>query len=184
MSAVDDILEQLPVNDIAAQLGVTPEQAEAATRQALPALLGGMAANAEDPGGADSIAEALEQHPPLRGTVDLSGVDTDDGHRIVRHVFGDSRDEVADRLAGTSQAAGLSGDLMKRLLAILAPVVLSYLAGRLTSRSGSGERGGGLVVTVLEEVLKGTTSGSTGSAGGVGGILGDVLGGLLGGGRR
>lgn len=184
MNAVDDILEQLPVKDIAAELGVTPAQAEAAARQALPALLGGLAANAEDPGGADSIAGALGQHAPLRGTVDLSGVDTGDGDKIVRHVFGDNRDEVAERLAGTSQAAGLSGDLMKRLLAILAPIVLSYLAGRLTSRSGSSEGGGGLVSTVLEEVLRGTTPGSTGSPSGLGEILGDVLGGLLGRGRR
>lgn len=184
MSAVDDILDRLPVDDIAAELGVTPEQAEAAARQALPALLGGMAANAEDPSGADSLADALDQHDPLRGKVDLGGVDTADGDKIVKHVFGDSRDEVAARLAGTSQAAGLDSDLVKRLLAILAPIVLSYLAGRITDRSGSSEGGGGLVVTILEEVLGGTSPGETGSSRGVGEILGDVLGGLLGGGRR
>ena len=43
--------------------GVDEATAEQATRQAIPALLGGMQANAEDPAGAMSLAGALGDHP-------------------------------------------------------------------------------------------------------------------------
>ena len=49
MSAVDDILADIPMDQLAAQLGVDEATAEQATRQAIPALLGGMQANAEIP---------------------------------------------------------------------------------------------------------------------------------------
>ena len=55
MSAVEDILSQIPLNQLAGQLGVNEQEAEQAARTALPALLGGIQANTEDPGGASSI---------------------------------------------------------------------------------------------------------------------------------
>lgn len=184
MSDVDDLLGQLPFDQIADQLGVTPDQARAASAQALPALLHGLAANADDEAGAASIGEALGQHAPLRGTADLSGVDTADGARIVGHVFGDNTDAVVQQLAGAQQAAGLSPDLTRRLLSILAPIVLSYLAGKI------GGKAGGIGATVLQEILKGSLGGGkdsdkgSGKGGSAGDILGDLLGGLLGRGRR
>lgn len=183
MSDVDDLLGQLPIDQIADELGVTPDQARAASAQALPALFRGLAANADDEAGAASIGEALGQHAPLRGTADLGQVDTADGAKIVGHVFGDNADAVVSQLAGTQQAAGLSPDLTRKLLSILAPIVLSYLAGKL------GGKAGGIGATILQEVLKGTLGGggkSSGSdkGGSAGDILGDLLGGLLGRGRR
>ncbi|MEV5003092.1 DUF937 domain-containing protein [Nocardioides sp. LML1-1-1.1] len=179
MSDLDDLLAQLPFDQIADQLGVSPDQARAASAQALPALLHGLAANAEDDAGASSIEQALGQHAPLRGTVDLGQVDTGDGEKIVGHVFGGNTDAVVDQLAGAPQAAGLSPDLTRKLLALLAPLVLSYLTGKI------GAKGGGIGATILQEVLKGALGGDKGgkSSGG-GNILGDLLGGLLGGGRR
>lgn len=180
MSDIDDLLAQLPFDQIADQLGVSPDQARAASAQALPALLHGLAANAEDEAGAASIERALGQHTPLRGTVDLGQVDAGDGEKIVGHVFGSNTDAVVDQLAGAPQAAGLSPDLTRKLLALLAPLVLSYLTGKI------GAKAGGIGATILQEVLKGALGGGQGggkSSGG-GNILGDLLGGLLGGGRR
>jgi hypothetical protein len=178
MSDVDDLLGQLPFDQIADQLGVTPEQARTASAQALPALLHGLAANAEDDAGAGSIGEALDQHPPLVGTADLGRVDTGDGAKIVGHVFGDNEDAVVKQLAGAPQAAGLSPDLTRKLLTLLAPIVLSYLAGKV------GGKAGGIGATILQEILKSTLGGGKGDGGGAGDILGDLLGGLLGRGRR
>ncbi|NYI47050.1 hypothetical protein BJ993_004130 [Nocardioides aromaticivorans] len=183
MSDVDDLLGQLPFDQIADELGVTPDQARAASAQALPALLHGLAANADDEAGAASIGEALGQHAPLQGTADLGRVDTADGAKIVGHVFGDNADAVVDQLAGTQQAAGLSPDLTRKLLSILAPIVLSYLAGKLTGKLGG--KAGGIGATVLQEILKGSLGGGSADKGGsAGDILGDLLGGLLGRGRR
>lgn len=203
MSAVDDIIGQIPMADLAGRLGVDEATAEKAARQALPALLGGMRANAADPAGAASLGAAVERHPAslVEGGVDLDEVDTADGEKIVRHVFGDRTDDVTGRLedaaplrgAATLGAGGLGaaplggsgglggGGLVARLLPILAPIVMSYLARRMGGQDrqggGSGPSGGG-----LDQIL-GDLLGGAGGGGGLGG-LGGLLDGLLGGGRR
>jgi hypothetical protein len=179
VSAVDDILSQIPLGQLADQLGVDQGTAEQAARQALPALLGGMEANAQDPAGAQSLAGALGAHSPalVEGGVNLDEVDTDDGDKIVGHVFGDNRGEVVNRLGATGSGGG-GQDLIGKLLPILAPIVLSYLAGRL---GGGGGKTSAVSAGGLGDILGGLLGG--GGKGGGGGI-GDLLGGLLGGGRR
>ena len=190
MTAVDDILSRIPLADLAARLGVDEGTAEQATRQALPALLSGIQANAADPRGAESFAEAVGQHDNdlAEGGVDLNGVDEDDGDRIVGHVFGEQRGQVVQQLGGVGGLGGAGGgqgggqDLIARLLPILAPIVMSYLARRLTGGGDQapGDQGG--LGGMLGSVLGGM--GGAGGQGAAGSIVNDVLGGLLGGGRR
>ena len=187
MSTIDDLLAQIPMDQLARQLGVPRDEAEKLTRQALPALVGGMEANAQDPRGATSLAQALRQHDNdlLDGGVDLDQVDVDDGHKIVLNVFGDNKDKVINRLGSGSGSVKDSKDsLMSKLLPMLAPIVMAYWAKRMTGGSKSGTTGkadksdglpGG-----LGELLGGLLGGGSGGSGG----LGDLLGGLLGGGKR
>ncbi|WP_181781886.1 DUF937 domain-containing protein [Pseudonocardia pini] len=210
MSPVDDILAQVPLGDLAARLGVDEATAEHAARQALPALLGGIQANADDPAGAASFASAVQQHDEklIDGGVDLGQVDTSDGEKIVSHVFGAQKDTVVNQLGGIgalgapasgaapqAQAAFGGGEggsgLIAKLLPILAPIVMSYLAKKLSGGSagngglpGSGAGAGGGLGDLLGGILGGA-GGQGGQGGGVlGGGLGDLLGGLLGGGRK
>lgn len=197
MSAVDDIVAQLPMNALAGQVGSDERSTEAAVRQVLPALLGGLHANAQDPAGAASLAGALGQHSPdlVQGGVDLGQVDQGEGSKIVSNIFGGRSDQVAQTLGGS--LGGQTG-LVQKLLPILAPIVLSYLTQRLGGQSQAAQQGGGLA-DVLGGLLGGQGQGA--GAGGLGGLLGgllgggqagssssgglgDVLGGLLGGGRR
>ncbi len=182
MSAYDDIASRLPIQQLADQVGADPAEVERAVHTVLPALLGGLQANAADPGGAASLAQALGQHQDrlaADGTVDLSQVDPDDGARITRHVFGDQTDEVITRLGGV----GGGSDLVSKLLPLLAPIVLSYLAKQMGQGGGSGV-GGGVLGGILGQVLAGAGGGSRSGVVDAGSILGDVLGGLLGGGRK
>ena len=190
MTAVDDILSRIPLADLAARLGVDQGTAEEATRQALPALLGGIQANTADPGGAASFASAVRQHDNdlAEGGVNLDDVDENDGDRIVGHVFGDQRGQVVRQL-GTTGGASTTSDLMGKLLPILAPIVMAYLAKRLGGGAAAGQSGG--IGDLLGSVLGGMTGQQQGrqeQQGGLGGLLGgplgDLLGGLLGGGRR
>jgi hypothetical protein len=189
MSELDDLLSQIPMDQLAQQLGVDEQTAERATRQALPALLAGMDANAQDPAGAASLANALGQHDDalLDGGVSLDQVDINDGDKIVGNVFGDSHSGSSTWLGGGGALGGSSGTaggdlsgLVAKLLPILAPIVMSFLAkqflkGGRAGAPGSGSGGG------LGDLLGGLLGG--GGQGGQGG-LGDLLGGLLGGGRR
>src|SRR3954471_22294665 len=108
MTAVDDILSSIPLTDLAKRLGVDEKTAEQATRQALPALLGGIQANTDDPGGASSFASAVQQHDAglVDGGVDLGQVDTAQGDKIVGHVFGANRGQVVQQLGNTGPLGG------------------------------------------------------------------------------
>ncbi|HEY6811484.1 MAG TPA: DUF937 domain-containing protein [Propionibacteriaceae bacterium] len=196
MSAVEDILADIPMDQLAVQLGVDEATAEQAARQAIPALLGGMQANAEDPAGARSLAGALGDHPSdlIDGGVSLDQVDANDGEKIVGNIFGHNQDQVAQTLGGN--LGGQAGGLIKRLLPILAPIVLAYLSKRLMGqRQDSGQDdplgsilGGGAsgssnpLNDLLSSILGGGAAG--GSSQSSGGSILDILGGLLGSGRR
>ena len=185
MADFSDLLDSLPLAQLAARTGATEDEVRTAAATALPALLGGMQANAAHPSGEASLAEALSQHDNdlLDGGVDLDAVDPDDGAKITRHVFGDQTDAVVSRLGGGgSKDAGLVG----KLLPLLAPIVLSYLAKQVGGTKGG--VAGGVLGTVLSSVLSGALSGISPDTGKApvpgGGILGELLGGLLGKGRR
>lgn len=173
MSAVDDILKSLDIDALAAQVGTQPEVVSQAVRAAVPALLGGLQANAEDPAGAASLEEALTQHADR--DLSVASVDPAEGEQITRHVFGDAEEQVVAQLGGVP---GLDSSVISKLLPLLAPIVLAYVAKKMGGQ-------GGIVGTILGELLKGAGSGARpqGSPS-VGGIITDVLGGLLGGGRK
>lgn len=199
MSEIEQILSQVPMDQVAAALGVDRGEAEQATRAAIPALLGGMHANAQDPAGAASLAGALQQHDGSALGAPVDRIDTHDGQRIVQNVFGDQTNDVVARLGGATPGGGSS--LVSKLLPILAPIVMAYLARKMqgggqagpTGQAGqtgpAGDAGGGGLGDILGSVLGGaggaqTQPGLPTGQGGMGDILGGVLGGLLGGGKR
>jgi hypothetical protein len=195
MTELHDILRQIPVEQIAGMLGTDRQTAQAAVEAAVPTLLAGMQNNAQASDGAASLESALGQHQDglLEGGVDVSQVDTADGEKIVSHVFGGQQDQVASQLAGTSQLGGVGGDLMKKLLPILAPIVMSYLANKVLGgrgqssgtggAGGSGQAGGIDLGGILGGILGGAGGAGAGGAGGIGG-LGGLLGGRVGGGQQ
>ena len=190
MSAVDEILSQVDLEQLAQQVGSDPAEVEQAARTALPALLGGLDANAADPAGAASLAEALGQHDPalVEGGVDLNQVDAAEGDKIAQHIFGANRDQVVSQLGGVGGSAGKG--IIAKLIPILAPIVLSWLAKKVlggaadASRSPSASAGGGGLGDILGQVLGGATKGTQSGGVDTGSIITDVLGGLLGAGRR
>jgi hypothetical protein len=181
MSSIDELVSQIPIGDLAGRLGLSEDQTRAAVDQAVPALMSGMAANADDPAGAASLSDALGAHARdnhlLDDGVNLDQVDTADGEKIVHNVFGDNEDAVVRQLGGLGK---LGGGTFAQLLPMLAPLVMAFLA---RSRAGSG--GGATAAAKGSGDLGGMLGGLLGGGGGGGaGGLGDVLGGLLGGGKR
>lgn len=171
MNAVNDILGRVPMSQLAAELGTDEATAEQAARQAIASLVGGMKDNASDEGGAASLAGALNQHSQSRfaaaDTVDLADVDTADGEKIVSHVLGSDPDTQVASLGGL-----LGNAQVQKLLTMLAPIVMGYLARQVTS---------GKFGDILGGILGGGSGAKSPDSGGLGG-LGDILGGILGGG--
>ena len=202
MTDIHDLLAQIPVDQIAALLGTDTASARAAVETAVPTLLAGLQNNAQAPDGAASLESALAQHQDglTDGGVDATQVDTADGEKIVSHVFGGQQDQVASQLAGTANLGGAGGDLVRRLLPILAPIIMSYLAKKilggqqgggqaspLPGGTGAGGAGGGAAGGAggidLGSILGGILGGAAGAGGQGQGGLGDILGGILGGGQ-
>jgi len=124
MSEMDDLFNQIPFDQLAEMLGANVEDVQDAASSAIPALLGGLNANAADPAGAASLIEALGEHS--QDSFGAADIDTADGAKIVGNIFGDNTDQVMHQLGGVS-----SGSLVKKLLPLLAPIVMAWLSKRL-----------------------------------------------------
>lgn len=184
MSDLDALMKIIPTGDIAKQLGIPESVADAAVQQVLPGLVSGLAANAQSSQGKASLEKAVVHHKgkaiKSTGKASLKDVDTKDGEKIVGHVFGGKTDQVAVALAGNSKAADVTGDIIKQVLPIVAPIVLSWLASQFLGGGAKAEApapkeepasSGG-----IGDVLGGLLSSKQGQD-----MLGGVLGGLLGG---
>ena len=182
-------LSGAPVQQIAQQLGIPPEQAQGAIATALPLLMGALGNNASQPQGAQALHAALQDHAGgditsvlgsvLGGAMGGSGEQQDSVGRMLGHIFGGQQHQATQ---GLGQANGLGSDKTRMLLRILAPIVLAYLANHMfgsrqqqAATQDSGPQGLGDVLGREVEQM-GEQQG-----GGLGGLLGQVLGGGNGG---
>jgi hypothetical protein len=197
MAGLDELFNQIPTQEIASKLGVDEGEVNSAIKTLVPALVGGIQQNvqADDIDSSKLESDVAQQGESglLDGGVNVDQVDANQGDQYVARIFGgNDSNAVASALAGGG--AGNS-DLIKKLLPILAPIVLAYIGKQLTKNSAPAEpqaqsSGGGLG-DVLGSILGGAGGGGGNNplgsilgsvlGGNQGGALGDILGGLLGG---
>jgi hypothetical protein len=198
MAGLDELFNQIPTQEIAGKLGADEGEVDSAIRTLVPALVGGIQQNvhADDIDSSKLESDVIQQGASglLDGGVSVDQVDAKEGDQYVARIFGgNDSNAVASALAGGG--AGNS-DLIKKLLPILAPIVLAYIGKQLTKNSSPAEprtqsAGSGGLGDVLGSILGGA-GGSGGNnplgsilgsvlGGNKGGAIGDILGGLLGG---
>lgn len=175
MADFSDLLSQIPTKDLAKQFGVGEDAVDAAVTQILPGLVGGLAANAQG-GGEASLEQALAQHQGK--STRLADIDATDGEKIVANVFGEKKNDVVKAVADSGKDKGATQGLIEKLLPIVAPIVLAWVAsqffgGKTETKAAEKTSSGG-----LGDLLGGLVSGGGGDA------LGGLLGGLLGGGKK
>lgn len=139
MSEIQELQSQLPIAQIASQAGVSEDEARQAIAAVLPALVGGMQANAHDPAGAASLEQALGAHSGSLQQRLGGDVDADDGAKIVQNVFGEQTGQIATALGGD----GALGQIIRKVLPIVAPIVLAWLAEKFFGNKGGSSSGGG-----------------------------------------
>jgi hypothetical protein len=178
--ALDDILTQVPIDDIAKQLGVSPDVAKTAVEQGGAVLLGGLAKNASTDEGSAAIQKALKKHEGTAGAASVKDIDQADGGKIVSHILGADEKKVTEKLTQSDKTAGID---FGKLLPILAPIVMGLIAnankGKSTTAGAESQGGGG-----IGDLIGGLLGGGNNSGGNGGGGIGDLLGGLLGGGNK
>lgn len=139
----EELLAQLqgaPLQQLSRQLGTDPDQTGNAVAAALPLLLGALGRNSAQPQGAQALYGALQRDHG--GGMDLGSVlgavldggtsRQTDGAAILGHVLGRAQPRTAQ---GLGQATGLGSGQAMQLLAMLAPIVMSFLANR-SARQG------------------------------------------------
>ena len=177
MSLTDDLLSQLqgaPLQQLSAQLGIDSQQASGAISAALPLLMSALGNNAAKPQGAEALLGALQSN---HSGLDISSVlgavlgggtaspQATNGAGILGHILGSNE---ARAEAGLAQATGLSQGKTSELLKILAPIVMAFIAQRISS--GGQASAGGLSQILGEEKQQVQQAGGIG-----GGLLGRII---------
>lgn len=188
MAGLDDLYNQIPVADIASKLGVDQGEVNQAIQTLVPTLLGSIHENVQaddiDSTELESVVVAEGESDLLTGGVNVDQLDEGQGNQLVASLFGgNDTNQVASALSG---AGAGGGDLIKRLLPMLAPIVLAYVGRQFAQRNTAGAGAdasagaqaapGGGIGDVLGSIL-----GGGGAAGGGNNALGSILGGVLGG---
>lgn len=183
----DDTLENL-----GQQSGLNKDQAKTALQGAIPVLLGAMAKNTSDKGGAEALAGALDRDHD-GGILDnlggfLSNAKDGPGAGILKHVLGGQQETVE---SGLSQKMGISSSSMSSILQMAAPIILGMLgkekkergldSGGLSSlinmaSSMTGSNQGGLDVGDLIGMFTGGQTQQQSKGGGLIGMLGGLFG--------
>jgi len=155
------------------QFGLSEAQTSAAAGQLLPAILGGIKKQAQGGSGLDSVLQQLgggtQAYADDVRTLATPEA-TDAGNNILGQIFG-SKDVSRTVASQAAQSTGLSPDLLKKLLPILAALATGALARQGAGQAQPDSGGGlaGLVTGALGSLLGGKSGTSTGS-GGLGGL--------------
>ena len=164
-----------PVSTMAKQFGLGEDQVAQVLQKMIPALTNGVKKNVQQKSGLEGLLQALNKgnHDRYLDNPDalLGAEAVDDGNGILGHIFGkkETSRELANR---TAQTTGISAGILKKMLPLIAGLVM----GSLKKQGGNSG--------LLDQLLGGLTGGgrSTSSAGG--GLLGGLLGGLFGGAKK
>lgn len=134
------------LNQLGESVGLSQTQAQSALK-ALPALSSGLKRNTAQPGGIDSLltalnggdhAKYLEKPSQLTASAAM-----EDGNGILGHLLGNK--ETSRRVAQrASQQTGISDDVLKKMLPLVATMVMGALSkqsapARTQAHSGAGD---------------------------------------------
>ena len=165
-SILNTMMSEDSVKGVADLVGVSSKDVQSVLSSALPALLDGAKGQANDAGTAEGFAGALADHAKAdTGNISsfLSGVDLEDGGKIVSHLLGGKKEDTTQKAA---QKAGVDAGKPGNILSAAAPLLMSLL-GQQTASEGSSNNASGI------GGLMGNLLGSV--------DVGSLLGGLLGG---
>jgi hypothetical protein len=164
MNIMNALQDEGGVAAIARELGVDEGTAHSGISALLPAVMGGMqnqaAAHPQGLGGLMDILAGLGGGGLLGQVTAPEPTDPSAGNDVLGQIFG-SRDTSRAVTSDAARRTGLSPDLLKRML----PLVAMLAAGYFSKQAGRGVLGG---------MLGGDSAGEP-SGGGLGGMLGGLL---------
>ena len=179
MSSILDMVQQHlgpgGIQRISEQLGIPPGEAQAAVAAALPMVMGGMASQAAQPGGAEAIHQAIQAHadtPAADPGLMHGGAG---GGGLIGRMLGTSHEQVQQNV---SKASALSPEKTGKLLMLLAPVVLMALARKHKQDGTTPQQLPDVLQQGQQEAAQRAVEQHPQLGGMLGGLLNKVLGGI------
>lgn len=154
------------VDRAGSQVGLAPDQTNAALSALVPALAAGFQRNLQSQGGLDSLLAALSSGNHRQYVDNPSSLEDPsavaDGNGILGHLLGSK--EVSRELAGRAATqTGLSPEVLKRLLPLAATMMMGAFAKQSANgsalRAGTGASGDG-IAAMLTPLLDQNRDGS------------------------
>lgn len=174
-SLLGAVLSDNSVAGMSKNAGVSDSETRSVLSSALPALLGGALNQSNDSSTASSFLGALTQHSAAN-TDDLSSfmdnVDTEDGEKIISHLFGKDSAAIISQIAKDS---GVKASDVKKVLASAAPLLMSLLGKETASQQQNNSSLG--FADILGSMLGSSNNGNNASASLMTGLLGSLVGG-------
>jgi hypothetical protein len=173
---------------IGRQFGLDAQQTQAAFDALAPVVAAGIRRNTQSDDGLAGLVAALAGGNHARYVEEPSAYEAvetvDDGNAILGHVFG-SKDVSRGVAQQLSASSGIGSSILKKLLPIVAAMVMGQVAKKALGGRGASPSsgGGGGLGDILGDILGGGVQRPTpqqqpqSGGGGIGDILGDILGG-------
>ena len=130
------------IDQLSKQIGAPQQQTRTAADSILSSLIGGLAKNSQQPGGAEALASALDNdhdgslldnlNDIISGKAQEINPRAANGEGILKHILGGKKGGIMDMV---SQISGLEQGKAGNLMSILAPIVMGML-GRQKQQSG------------------------------------------------
>ena len=170
MNIMDMLQQSGGIGTMAKELGVNESVAQAGAAALLPAILGGFKKTTQaQPSGLDGLGGLLGQLGGgglLDNVLGSQPTPVEQGNEVLGQIFG-SKEVSRTVAAGAEQQTGISSDLLKKMLPVVAMMVAGYMAKQSTDSAGNGGGLGGL----LGGLLGGGNNSSSESMGGLGSLL-------------
>ena len=153
------LLSKNTLSALAKKTGLTAAKLKKLIPLALPLLLKYLTSNASSQSGALSLLGALGQHNTAKALPEqIAEADTEDGSKILGHIFGKNAETEITALAGES---GLSGKEVNTALDSIAPVLMSSLNTAASSAKKKVDLSDGLDLSDVMALLGGGNSGGS-----------------------
>ncbi|MBR7062747.1 MAG: DUF937 domain-containing protein [Clostridia bacterium] len=155
-SLMEQMLSKDTVKGLSKLAGTTQKSTKSVLASALPSLLKGAQSQAVGKDTATGFVKALSDHA-AEDTKDLksfmSGIDLDDGAKIVGHLLGNSAGKTAGSAA---QEAGISQTKANSILSGAAPLLMSLLGQQASSGSNAQSNNVSGIGSLMGSLLGGT----------------------------
>ncbi len=153
------LLSKNTLSALAKKTGLTAAKLKKLIPLALPLLLKYLTSNASSQSGALSLLGALGQHNTAKALPEqIAEADTEDGSKILGHIFGKNAETEITTLASQS---GLSGKEVNTALDSIAPVLMSSLNTAASSAKKKVDLSDGLDLSDVMALLGGGNSGGS-----------------------